>query len=90
MQRIDPAEFQERLERISAIFANMVNHADQQSLIRCPYKNRFNQCTAKFGCRYKRRANDPMGLPICTSDDQLDYRSAWESDEPLSHDSPPT
>ena len=79
MQTIDPAEFEKRVKRITAIFSQIAEHSDKQALIRCPYKNRLSQCTAKFGCRFKRPAGVDSELPICTSDDQLDYRSAWES-----------
>ena len=48
-------EYQKRLDKISELFSSMVNHANEQSAYRCPYKNRFDQCTAKFGCRNQRR-----------------------------------
>ena len=48
-------EYQKRLDKISELFSSMVNHADVQSMYRCPYKNRFDQCTAKFGCRNQRK-----------------------------------
>ena len=80
MQKVDPAEYQKRIDRITRLFADMVQHADQQSLLRCPYKNRFDQCTAQFGCRYRRPPRQSGDLPICISDDKLDYRSAWETD----------
>ena len=79
MEKIDPSEYAKRLERLGDIFADISDHADEQALMRCPYKNRFNQCTAQFGCRFKRRPRRQEDLPACTSDDQLDYRSAWET-----------
>ena len=79
MQKIDKAEYQKRLDRISSIFADMMRHADKQSAERCPYKNRFDQCTAQFGCRNQRKS-DVAGEPfLCVGDDKLDYRSAWET-----------
>ena len=72
-------DYQERLDKISSIFADMVKHADASSLTRCPYKNRFDQCTAKFRCRYQKRSGDAKAI-ACTSDDRLDYRTAWETD----------
>lgn len=72
------ADYQERLDRITSIFADMVKHADEVSLTRCPYKDRFSQCTAKFGCRHQDRSGDDA--IVCTSDDKLDYRTAWEMD----------
>ena len=72
-------EWQARLDTITSIFADMVEHADQVSLTRCPYKNRFSQCTAKFRCRYQDRSDDD-DIIGCLSDDKLDYRTAWETD----------
>ncbi len=79
MEEIDPSDIQQRRQRLTEILGEIVTHADQQSLMRCPYKNRSNQCTALFGCRYQRQGPDPQDLLQCTSDDQLDYRSAWDS-----------
>ena len=79
MQKIDKAEYQKRLDRISALFDDMMQHADELSTQRCPYKNRFDQCTAKFGCRNQRKS-DAAGAPfLCVGDDKLDYRSAWKT-----------
>ena len=72
-------EFQKRLDQINELFAMIVTHADRQSLWRCPYKNRLDQCTAHFGCRNKRKALEEGQLPVCSGDDKLDYRPAWES-----------
>ncbi|MCH2201504.1 MAG: ASKHA domain-containing protein [Fuerstiella sp.] len=80
MEKIDPDEFQKRLDRISEIYGQISEHAEKQSLVRCPYKNRFDQCTAAFGCRYQRKPAAQGELLICSSDDQLDYRSAWDVD----------
>ena len=55
MEKVDQAEYEKRLKRISDIFSDMVVHADEQALTRCPYKNKFDQCTAQFGCRNKRK-----------------------------------
>ncbi|MBM3802994.1 MAG: hypothetical protein FJW26_11895 [Acidimicrobiia bacterium] len=71
-------ELQQRLDRISNLFASIVAHADEQSTWRCPYKNRFDRCTAQFGCRNKRKAGAAGELPLCIGDDKLDYRPAWE------------
>ena len=79
MERIDPRDYQKRLDRITELFAAMVRHADELSRMRCPYKNRLDQCTASFGCRNKRRPAAAGGLPSCVGDDKLDYRGAWES-----------
>jgi hypothetical protein len=79
MEKIDPREYQKRLDQITELFACMVRHADELSRGRCPYKNRLHQCPASFGCRNKRKAAKPGGLPVCAGDDKLDYRSAWET-----------
>ena len=79
MEKIDPREYQKRLDEITELFAGMVRHSDELSRNRCPYKNRLDQCTASFGCRNKRKAVAPGGLPVCAGDDKLNYRSAWET-----------
>ena len=79
MEKIDPAEYQKRLDRLTEIFSGIVTHADELSKARCPYKNRLDQCTAQFGCRNKRKAKAEGALPACAGDDKLDYRGAWES-----------
>jgi len=71
-------ELLERLERINELFASMATHADQQSTWRCPYKNRFECCTAQFGCRNQRKPAVKGELMHCAGDDKLDYRPAWE------------
>ena len=80
MQKIDKDEYQKRLQRITELFASMVVHADELSTHRCPYKNRLDQCTAKFGCRNQRRPEVKGELLLCGGDDKLDYRSAWETE----------
>ena len=80
MQKIDQHEYQKRLDRITEIFSGMIQHADELSAERCPYKNRFDQCTAKFGCRNQAKPPNPGEPFMCVGDDKLDYRSAWETD----------
>lgn len=80
MGKIDKNQVEKRLQKISNIFSGMVEHADEQLLTRCPYKNRHDQCTAKFGCRNQRKPpaqGDPL---ICGGDDKIDYRTAWDTD----------
>ena len=79
MKKIDPAEYQKSMDRLNEILTGIAIHADHLSAVRCPYKNRHNECTAQFGCRNKRKAEKPGGLPICAGDDKLDYRGAWET-----------
>jgi hypothetical protein len=77
-QPIDPAAYQQRLDRITELFASMMDTATELSTRRCPYKNRENGCTALFGCRNQRKPLVEGGLRLCGGDDKLDYRSAWE------------
>ena len=80
MKKIDPKAYQERLDRMSQILGDIVKHADEQALMRCPYKNKDNDCTAKFGCQFQRKPAPNRALFQCSSNDQLDYRSAWETE----------
>lgn len=80
MKKIDKAEYEKRLDRLGEILNGIANHVGQQVLMRCPYKDRFDQCTAQFGCRNKRPPRQSEALPACASDDRLDYRTAWETD----------
>ena len=68
------------MDRITAIFKDMMGHANEQAKYRCPYKNRFDECTAQFGCRNQRKPSKPDGLLVCGGDDKLDYRMAWETE----------
>ena len=81
MNKIGKAEYEKRLNKITQIFEGLVVHADEQATYRCPYKNRFDHCTAQFGCRNQRKIDKGTGL-LCVGDDKLDYRSAWETDAP--------
>lgn len=85
MKKIDPKAYQERLDQMSQILGDIVKHADEQALVRCPYKNREAECTAKFGCRFQRKPAPNRALFQCASNDNLDYRSAWET-EPEAYD----
>ena len=77
MRKIDPAEYQKRLDTLSEILNGIAQHAAELSTGRCPYKDRHDHCTAKFGCRNQRRGEGKVLL--CIGDDKLDYRSAWET-----------
>ena len=76
---IDAASVQERYDRISALFAEMMVTVADQATHRCPYKNRLDRCTAQFGCRNQRRPTEPGGLKVCGGDDKIDSRGAWET-----------
>ena len=79
MQKIDPDEYQKRLDRLTEILSGIAEHATEVSKGRCPYKNRLDQCTAQFGCRNKRKPAEAGGLPVCAGDDRLNYKNAWET-----------
>ena len=76
---IDPAAYQERLDRLSSIFGSMMETVEDLTTRRCPYKNRHDRCTAAFGCRNQRRPPVEGELKLCAGDDKLDYRAAWET-----------
>ena len=69
--------YKQSLARLAEIMEPMAQHADYQATFRCPYKNRFDRCTAKFGCRNQRK-QETGDLMLCASDDKLDYRPYWE------------
>ena len=77
---IDPDEYRERLDRITELYSSMMTTVGDLSTRRCPYKNRFDQCTAHFGCRNQRRPRNPGELKVCAADDKIDFRSAWETE----------
>jgi hypothetical protein len=79
VEPIDPEAARRSFDRLSAIFGEMMITVADVSTHRCPYKDKTDRCTAKFGCRNQRRPSEPGGLRICGGDDRLDYRSAWET-----------
>lgn len=68
------------LARVEALLGSLVDSALASTASRCPYKNRFDQCTAHFGCRNQRKPPVPGDPKLCGGDDKLDYRSAWETE----------
>jgi len=76
---VTPEAVQARFDRLTAILTEMVGTADGQARHRCPYKDRNDRCTARFGCRNQRRIPDEPEARRCAGDDRLDYRSAWET-----------
>ncbi len=85
MSKVDPKDIQQRMDRISEIFTDIVSHAETVSKTRCPYRNRHDHCTAEFRCR-NQQAGDAEEAPlVCGHEGEFDYRSAWESN-PLLHD----
>jgi len=82
MRKIDPAEYQKRLDRMTELFTDMVKGADRLSQTRCPYRDRHDECTAAFRCRNQRPARDGRTRHACGHDGTFDYRSAWQSAPP--------
>jgi len=79
MSHIDGKDYQKRLDDISEIFSQILQHADELSTQRCPYRDRLDNCTAKFCCRNQSKPVIAGALPVCTGDEKIDYRSAWET-----------
>ena len=71
--------YKKSLEKLAAIMEPMNDVAMLQSTFRCPYRNKDDRCTAKFGCRNQRKpkVNDLFGCNQ-KDNDKLDYRSFWE------------
>jgi len=79
---LTPAAWNERIERMSTLFAGMLDTAKSLEGKRCPYKNKDDRCTAQFGCRNQRRPPEGSksgALKVCGADDSLDWRSAWDT-----------
>jgi hypothetical protein len=81
LAKIDKQAYQERLDRITELFAGMVQKADALSRERCPYRDRHDRCTALFSCRNQVRAEaeGEKQAASCGHDGRFDYRLAWES-----------
>ena len=77
-KKVDKERYEASMSRLHSIFSDMSETVTEVSKWRCPYKNVDDRCTASFGCRNQLRAVPPGELFICTSNDNLDYRSAWD------------
>lgn len=75
---LTPEAWQARLDRVSQLFDGMMETAKSLEGKRCPYKDKHDRCTAKFGCRNQRRPPTPGERMICGGDDRIDWRSAWD------------
>ena len=71
--------YKKSLEKLAAVMEPMNDVAMLQSTFRCPYRNKDDRCTAKFGCRNQRnpKVNDLFGCNQ-KDNDELDYRNFWE------------
>ncbi len=74
-------DYQQRLDRISGIFGEILGQAQgqMQGEGRCPYRSAKDVCTAKFGCANRENPGGSDPVPMCAHDGTLDFRSAWET-----------
>jgi hypothetical protein len=77
--------YQERLDRISDMFSELISHAETVSQHRCPYRDRDDCCTAMFLCRNQQVVDDGTNAFVCGHDGTFDYRDAWQS-HPRNHE----
>ena len=77
-QNVDRERYEASISRLYDIFRGISDTTTRVSTRRCPYKNVEDRCTAAFGCRNQERRVPPDELFICTADDRLDYRGAWD------------
>ena len=77
-QNVDKQRYEASISRLYDIFRDISDTTTEVSTWRCPYKNVEDRCTAVFGCRNQERRVPPGEMFICTADDRLDYRGAWE------------
>ena len=73
-------KYQRLLDKLATIMEPMNDIAVAQSKFRCPYRNKDDRCTAKFGCRNQRKGDGFIkgDAFICAHDNKLDYRNFWE------------
>ena len=80
MPKISQEEYQQRLDRLTEIFSDIVSHADVQATQRCPYRDARDRCTAAFSCGNQIPAADKGEPATCGHDGTFDYSDAWEDD----------
>ena len=80
MPKISQEEYQQRLDRLTEIFSDIVSHADAQATQRCPYRDVRDRCTAAFSCRNQIPAETEGEPATCGHDGTFDYSEAWEAD----------
>jgi len=71
--------YKKSIAKLESIMAPMNEAAMRQAQFRCPYRNKDDRCTAKFGCRNQRKpkVNDMLGCDQ-KNNDTLNYKSYWE------------
>ena len=80
MPKISQEEYQQRLDRLTEIFSDIVSHADVQATQRCPYRDARDRCTAAFSCGNQIAAVEKGEPATCGHDGTFDYSLAWETD----------
>ena len=80
MPKISQEDYQQRLDRLTEIFADIVSHADEQAAHRCPYRDAHDRCTAAFSCGNQIAAVEKGEPTTCGHDGTFDYSLAWETD----------
>ena len=71
--------YRKSLAMLAEIMEPMNDAAMAQSKFRCPYRNKDDLCTAKFGCRNQRKPKVKDLFSCAQKDnDNLDYRNFWE------------
>ena len=80
MPKISQEGYQQRLDRLTEIFSDIVSHADVQATQRCPYRDARDRCTAAFSCGNQIPAADKGEPATCGHDGTFDYSDAWEDD----------
>ena len=80
MPKISQEDYQQRLDRLTEIFADIVSHADEQATHRCPYRDARDRCTAAFSCGNQLAAVERGEPATCGHDGTFDYSLAWETD----------
>ena len=80
MSKISQEDYQQRLDRLTEIFSDIVSHADEQAAQRCPYRDARDRCTAAFSCGNQIEAGAEGAPATCGHDGNFDYSLAWETD----------
>ena len=80
MAKISQQDYQQRLDRLTEIFSDIVSHADAQATHRCPYRDASDRCTAAFSCGNQIPAAKKGAPATCGHDGTFDYSLAWETD----------
>ena len=78
--RLDVEKYRASIDRLSRIYSDISDRADEVMQSRCPYKDARSRCTARFECRNQFFTKDPSKKPVCAGSDRIDYRSAWVND----------